>query len=113
MVPDTQKGMEHNDKGGNKMATKTVRVTIEREIEITIPDNLLTEESIKEFSDYIFVVEQADDVFKYAAECLFNNNDDYVEGLGQGRWRGSSLANPLDDILYEQRDNYVESVIVG
>ena len=95
------------------MATKTVRVTIEREIEITIPDNLLTEESLKEFSSYLFDVEQVDDLFKYAAESLFDNNDDYVEGLGQGRWKGSSVANPLGDILYEQKDEYVESVIVG
>ena len=100
------------------MATKTVRVTIEREIEITIPDNLLTEESIKEFRDYIFDVEQVDDLFRYAAECLFNNDDDYVEGLGQGRWKGSSLVNPFlvnpsDDILYERKDEYVKSVIVG
>ena len=95
------------------MATKTIRVTIEREIEITIPDSLLTEKSIKEFRDYVFDFEQVDDLFRYAAECLFDNDDDYVEGLGQGRWKGSSLVNPSDDILYERKDEYVKSVIVG
>ena len=100
------------------MATKTIRVTIEREIEITIPDSLLTEKSIKEFRDYVFDFEQVDDLFRYAAECLFDNDDDYVEGLGQGRWKGSYLVNPFlvnpsADILYERKDEYVKSVIVG
>ena len=43
------------------MNEKTILVTITKEIEVDIPDDMLTEEHLEEFSSYMFPVDAASD----------------------------------------------------
>jgi len=94
------------------MKTKMVRVVVEKEIEVSIPDECLTSEYMKEFSNFMFEVENEDDLFKYAAEQLFNNYDQHIEGLGEAKWKGTCMKINPDDILYQQEYEEVESEIM-
>ena len=62
---------------------KTVIVTIEKEIELDIPDELLTDEYLKEFSSYIHPVDSLEDLFEHAGQYVARIDRDYVEGIGK------------------------------
>lgn len=94
------------------MATKTVRVVIEREIEIMIPDGFLTDENLKNFSSYMFKIDSIDGLFEYAATCVFENEDVYIKGLGKAKWRDTCSVIKPDDILYDQVYEDIEATIV-
>lgn len=67
---------------------KTVRVTIEKEIEIDIDDALLTQGALAEFESYMFQLDSSDkvsDVFKYVATQVFEDDCMFVEGFGEAR----------------------------
>lgn len=49
---------------------KTVIVTIEKEIEVEIPDELLTKEYMEEFSSYMFHTDSIDDLFEHAGQYI-------------------------------------------
>ena len=61
---------------------KTVRITLTKEFEIDIDDSHLTEESLKEFSSYMFMVDK-DGLFKYVARSCFDEDRVFVEGVGE------------------------------
>lgn len=64
---------------------KTVRVIIEKEIEIDIPDVCLTDENISQFEGYMFELETEDKreaLFEYVARMAAQGYDE-AEGLGQ------------------------------
>ena len=69
---------------------KTVRVTIEKEIEIDIDDSCLTPEALAEFESYMFSLcdegdtlgDKQDEMFKYVAQSVVNGGRTSVEGLG-------------------------------
>lgn len=61
---------------------KTVIVTIEKEIELDIPDEMLTEEHLEEFSSYMFPVDSVDDLFKHAGQYVARVDQSFVEGIG-------------------------------
>lgn len=61
---------------------KTVLVTITKEIEVDIPDEMLTEEYLDEFSSYMFYVDSADELFVHAAQYIARIGESYVEGIG-------------------------------
>lgn len=61
---------------------KTVIVTIEKEIELDIPDEMLTEESLKKFSSYMFPVDSVEDLFESAAQYVARFDQSFVEGIG-------------------------------
>lgn len=61
---------------------KTVIVTIEKEIELDIPDEMLTEESLKKFSSYMFPVDSVEDLFESAAQYIARFDQSFVEGIG-------------------------------
>ena len=94
------------------MKTKIIKVVIEREIMVSIPDECLTEDYLKDFSSYMFDVENEDDLFKYAATQLFDNQDQYIEGLGEAKWKGTHKEIKSDDVLYEQVDSNIECEII-
>jgi hypothetical protein len=63
---------------------RTVRVTIEKEFDIDIPDHLLSDENIQGFEDFMWEIEEEDKregLFKYAARCKAYDWD-FAEGLG-------------------------------
>lgn len=62
---------------------KTVRVTITKEIEIDIPDEMLTDEALEEFSYYMFHVDSVEELFEHAGQYIARVDRDYVEGIGQ------------------------------
>ena len=62
---------------------KTVRVTITKEIEIDIPDEMLTDEALEEFSSYMFHVDSVEELFEHAGQYIARVYRDYVEGIGQ------------------------------
>ena len=62
---------------------KTVLVTITKEIEVCIPDEMLTEEYMEEFSSYMFYVDSADELFEHAAQYIARIGENYVEGIGK------------------------------
>lgn len=57
---------------------KTVIVTIEKEIELDIPDEMLTEESLKKFSP----VYSTEDLFEHAGQYVARFDQSFVEGIG-------------------------------
>ena len=61
---------------------KTVRVTVEKEFEIEIPDEMLAPESVETFSRTIFSIDGPDDLFKHAARQIAEYGDHFVEGIG-------------------------------
>lgn len=63
---------------------KSVRVIIEKEYIVDIPDILLTEEHIKSFEEHMFPLEgdKVEGLFKHAARCAAYDWGD-AEGLGE------------------------------
>lgn len=61
---------------------KTVIVTIEKEIEVDIPDEMLTEEHLEKFSSYMFPVDSVDDLFEHAGQYVARFDQSFVEGIG-------------------------------
>lgn len=66
-----------------KTMKKTVRVTIEKELEIDIPDELLTPEHVAAFSQSMWEIEGPDELFGHAARQIAYYGAHFVEGLGQ------------------------------
>lgn len=62
---------------------KTVLVTITKEIEVDIPDEMLTEDALLEFSSSMYKVNQIEDLFAHAAQYVVRIDRDYVEGIGK------------------------------
>lgn len=62
---------------------KTVRVTITKEIEIDIPDEMLTDDAIMEFSSYMSHIDSVDELFEFAGQYVARLDMDFVEGIGE------------------------------
>ena len=75
---------------------KTVLVTLTKEIEVNIPDEMLTEDYLDEFSSYMFYVDSTDELFKHAAQYIARHERSFVEGIG-----GVSYTELLEDIETE------------
>ena len=61
---------------------KTILVTITKEIEVNIPDEMLTEEHLEEFSSYMFPVDSVGELFEHAAQYVARFDQSFVEGIG-------------------------------
>lgn len=78
---------------------KLVKVTIEKEIEIEIPDEMLTEEAIKEFCEHFYAdMDSEDAIIKYAAQYVAQFDRSFVEGIG--------------NVSYTELDETVETEIL-
>lgn len=62
---------------------KTVRVVITKEIEIDIPDEMLTDDAIMEFSSYMSHIDSVDELFEFAGQYVARLDMDFVEGIGK------------------------------
>lgn len=62
---------------------KTVRVTITKEIEIDIPDEMLTPDDILNFSTMMYTAESVDELFEHAGQYIARFGQDFVEGIGK------------------------------
>jgi len=89
--------------------TKLIRVTIEKIIEVSIPNELLTKEEMLDFSKYMFPVATVDHLFTYAAESCFSESCSFVEGLGKVVWAGAECYSAKDDELtYQITDEHID-----
>ena len=61
---------------------KTVIVTIEKEIELDIPDEMLTDEYMEKFSSYTYLVDSVEDLFEHAGQYVARFDQSFVEGIG-------------------------------
>lgn len=67
---------------------KTVRVMIEKEYEISLSPELLTQEFVTEFESYMFDLEgdtledKQNKLFEFAARQLAQGEEQFIEGLG-------------------------------
>lgn len=66
---------------------KTFEVVITKQIEIDIPDELLTEESLEEFCDMIAPGSDWDDYWEHVAQYVARLDHSFVEGVGQVDYR--------------------------
>jgi hypothetical protein len=98
-----------------------VSVTIEKEYDIEIDDNILTHEFVKEFESYMFELDGTDfeekvgNLFEYAARQLAHGEEHFVEGIGQiasvrtvsfKRKEGEKIAVVWND-TYESTDTEI------
>ena len=60
---------------------KTVIVTITKEIEADIPDDMLTEEHLEKFSSYTFPVDSVEDLLERAGQYVARIDQSFVEGI--------------------------------
>jgi hypothetical protein len=102
---------------------KNVHVVIEKEYEIELKDNLLTQESVKEFESYMFELdgdtleEKQNNLFAYAARQIAEYDTDFVEGLGKA---ASVRTAPFYEkegkvvhVVWDDKWSEVETEIVG
>ena len=62
---------------------KTVRATIEKELLIDIPDEMLTPEHVDAFSKTMWKIDGPDELFEHAGRQIAYYGPIFVEGLGQ------------------------------
>lgn len=61
---------------------KTFSVQITKIVEVEVPDKVLTDDQIKEFSSFMFPVSGEEDILQYVAQSVAVYEDGYVEGVG-------------------------------
>ena len=91
---------------------KTIRVTIEKEITIEFPDNMLTPEYLQQFRSGLWPVESIDDVFKYAAREAADGGLGYEhDGLGLLNPHCSTYPKVPDVKVWFHDEDYQEEII--
>ena len=61
---------------------KTFSVQITKIVEVDVPDEMLTDEHIKEFSSSMFPVNGKEDILQYVAQSVAVYEDDWCTGVG-------------------------------
>lgn len=62
-------------------------VTITKEIELEIPDELLTEDHILDFSEVMYPISSEEEYWEHAAQYVARTDHAFVEGIGQIDYR--------------------------
>lgn len=96
---------------------KTVRVTIEKEFHIEIPDHMLTPEFIAEFEGSMWHLEsedKRDELFEYVARCAAYEHP-HAECMGYfgPEYMKGRADNPEDFIVVDELIDFAEMEIVG
>lgn len=82
------------------MATKEVVVTITKRLKLHINDELLTEESLKEFSEFMWEIDGPDGIFKYAARMAAEygaSSHDFLGDISTYPTEASVRFNTLEE----------------
>jgi len=93
---------------------KTVRVTIEKEYEIELTPEVLTQEFIDEFESYMFELsgedleEKQESLFKFAATQA-GYNPSFIEGLGKAE---NELYGRPANVVYKQIEEWIDMEVV-
>ena len=98
-----------------EMITRTVKVTIEKEIKVSFPAEWATPEAIADWSRGLWKINGADDIAIYAAEAAANGCDgSELDGIGrlgtEHTWFGSKELKA--ETLFEEIDENVESEVI-
>lgn len=92
---------------------RTLRVTIEKEIEIEIPDEYATEKYLEDFSRHMWVVDGVDDIVTFAARMAFaDDGNRHFDFLGYVGTKHSTWPQE-PDVKYEIKDEWIEYEFVG
>jgi hypothetical protein len=92
------------------MIVKKVRVTITKEIEVHLTDDMGTEEAIRDWNRGLWPIESVDDIAKYAAEQAATGGEGYNwDGLGILRRLGDARKG---DTWFEILDEEYEEEII-
>lgn len=99
-----------------EMITRTVKVTIEKEIKVSFPAEMGTPESIADWSRGLWAINGVDDIAKYAAEQAAQGGDGCnLDGIGrlgtEHTWFGS--AEVKAETVFEVLNYDVESEIIS
>lgn len=70
---------------------KTVRVIIEKDIEVEIDDDKLSDEFIALFESFMWPVDGTDDLFEYAARQHALYDITFIDGLGPVNLKEKSM----------------------
>ena len=60
---------------------KLIKVTVQHQMLVDIPDHLTTEEFLQLFSEDLWEVKEANELFKHVAECAVKGHD-FADGMG-------------------------------
>ena len=95
---------------------KTVRVVIEKEVEIELMPSMFGDKSVdeylKEFSSYMWEVESIDDIIKYAARMVaYYGDGNQHDGLGLIGYSDSNYPRVPDVKFKELSDECEEEII--
>jgi hypothetical protein len=61
---------------------KTIEVTQTTTVEVDVPDEMLTPESLAEFSKFMFPIENSEQMLLHVAKQVVRHNISFVEGVG-------------------------------
>lgn len=99
------------------MVSKKVVVTTTKVYEISIDEELLTEEALEGFSQVFYPVSDQDEIFEHVAYNIHNGNvyspTDFVEGIGEVKVESHEddkvysaiwKADPSVNVEYEVED---------
>lgn len=94
---------------------KTVLVTIEKEIEIELAPEVLTQEFLTEFESYMFQLrgddleERQESLFKYAAKQIAEYEGCFIEGLGKPV---NYLYGSPGAVGYKKLEHWIDAEVV-
>lgn len=92
---------------------RTILVTIEKEIEIELPANLGSEESLAEWRKGLWHVDSIDDIFKYAARmAAYYGGGREHDGLGLLDWHYSTYPR-VPDVKFKELSDECEEEFIG
>ena len=92
---------------------RTILVTIEKEIEIELPADLATKESIAEWCNGLWKIESVDDIFKYAARmAAYHGGGMQHDGLGLLDYSHSTYPR-VPDVKFRELSDECEEEILG
>lgn len=93
---------------------KTIRVTIEKEYEIELAPEVLTQEFVDEFESYMFELdgndleEKQESLFKFAATQA-QYNPTFIEGLGKAE---NCFGGRQANVIYKQTEEWIDTEVV-
>lgn len=66
---------------------KTFEVTITKQIEIDVPDEVLSDEYLASFSKFFFDCTDLEEYWKYIAQYVARLDSSFVEGVGEVKYK--------------------------
>lgn len=95
------------------MITKKLRVTITKEVEVSIPDSYASEQYIAEWCSGLWDIDGVDDIFKHAAEMAVTGWDGCcLDGLGHLQSKSVARHGQPADVIFDEIDSDTEVELI-